>query len=196
MASSVEKEVGAAGADAGAGAGAGEEPLSLELPAPTGWKKKVPLLIPCLPSSLTIKFSFRNSCYPVPFCGFLLEFLWVSFVFVICVSLCYMVPQPRDFIFSFRICLWLIKLWRADYLCCEIRCKGLGFLTSEFGKLSLCRVLSRMLGFSRCVLCFCVRKGILIGLNCVPCNISFTCYLVAFVKFWKFLQGIAFIFAV
>ncbi|KAK7347530.1 hypothetical protein VNO80_22062 [Phaseolus coccineus] len=46
MASSVEKEVGAAGAGvdviAGAGvdAGAEEEPLSLELPAPSGWKKK------------------------------------------------------------------------------------------------------------------------------------------------------------
>ncbi|TKY54842.1 Methyl-CpG-binding domain-containing protein 11 [Spatholobus suberectus] len=37
MASSVE-EVGAAGA--GAGAGAVEEPVSLELPAPPGWKKK------------------------------------------------------------------------------------------------------------------------------------------------------------
>ncbi|XP_027369090.1 methyl-CpG-binding domain-containing protein 11-like [Abrus precatorius] len=36
MASSVEKEVGAAGA----GAGAGEEAVSLELPAPPGWKKK------------------------------------------------------------------------------------------------------------------------------------------------------------
>ncbi|CAJ1944570.1 unnamed protein product [Sphenostylis stenocarpa] len=40
MASSVEKEVGAAGVGAGAGAGAGEEPLSLELPAPSGWQKK------------------------------------------------------------------------------------------------------------------------------------------------------------
>jgi len=105
MASSVEKEVGAAGAGADVGAGAGEEPLSLELPAPTGWKKKVPLLIPCLPSSLTIQFFFGNSCYPVPFCVFLLEFLWVSFVFVICVALCCMVPQPRDFIFSFCILL-------------------------------------------------------------------------------------------
>ncbi|XP_020225850.1 methyl-CpG-binding domain-containing protein 11 [Cajanus cajan] len=38
MASSVEKEAAAAGA--GAGAAAGEEPLSLELPAPPGWKKK------------------------------------------------------------------------------------------------------------------------------------------------------------
>ena len=42
MASSVEKEVGAAGV----GAAAGEEPVSLELPAPPGWQKKVPLLIP------------------------------------------------------------------------------------------------------------------------------------------------------
>jgi len=80
MASSVEKEVGAAGAGVGAGegagAGAGEEPLSLELPAPSGWKKKVPLLIPC--SSIFFDYSiFWNSCYPVPFvcfcsnlCGF------------------------------------------------------------------------------------------------------------------------------
>ncbi|RDX80048.1 Methyl-CpG-binding domain-containing protein 11, partial [Mucuna pruriens] len=40
MASSVEKEVGAAAAVVVAGADVGEEPVSFELPAPPGWKKK------------------------------------------------------------------------------------------------------------------------------------------------------------
>jgi len=99
MASSVEKEVGAAGAgaavDVGAGAGAdagvdaasGEEPLSLELPAPSGWKKKVSLLIPC--SSFFVDYSFFwEFVLSRAFCLFLLEFLWVSFVFVICFAFC------------------------------------------------------------------------------------------------------------
>lgn len=93
MASSVEKEVGAAGA----GAGAGEEPLSLELPAPPGWQKKVPLLIP---NSFTIQFFFffeEFACYFVPIlcfssnlCGFR---LFLRFV------LCLMVSPTKDFFF-------------------------------------------------------------------------------------------------